>query len=314
MNPGHLFALTPEEKELFRTQPDRFIPYQRALVTEEFEMPSYVDRTSLRLWYNTQAEDYAKHWHDALEIVIPLENTYGVALQEEPYSLEPGDILLIPPGELHAMQAPPSGSRFIFLLDLELFCQLKSFLPARSLLTKPALLTAASNPGIYERSISLFLEIARLYWGDSPSRQLFIYGRMFTFFALFTDNRLPGGGAARPSAFRPADKTGRRMAHLLEYLQTHYADPLTLDEAAERVGVSRYYFTRVFHQYTGQTFGDYLASLRIRAAEDLLRDDAVPVAEIGARCGYASLSAFNRSFRKRKGCSPTAFRRLYQSR
>ncbi len=314
MNPSRLFTLTPAQKELFRIQPDRYEPGMRQMVTEEFELPSFVDKTCLRLWYNTQMDGYAKHWHDALEIVIPLENEYAVSLQEEEYRLEPGDILLIPPGELHTLQPPPPGSRFIFLLDLDLFCQMKSFLQTRSLLTKPVLLSAGTFPEIYERVITLFMEIASLYWGDSPSRQLSIYARMLDFFACFTDFHISGGPTASPGVFRSADSLSKKLNHFLEYLQVHYAEELPLEEAAERIGVSKYYFTRIFRRHTGQTFNDYLTSLRVRAAEDLLKNGGVSVSEICARCGYTSMSSFNRNFRRLKGCSPTEFRQFYQRR
>ena len=104
------------------------------------------------------------------------------------------------------------------------------------------------------------------------------------------------------------------LHRLLEHLQTHYAEELSLDDAAEKLSVSKYHFTRVFRRYTGQTFNDYLTSLRIRAAEDLLKQGSIPVSEICALCGYASFSSFNRNFRKLKGCSPTEFRQLYQKR
>lgn len=314
MNPRHLFALTPAQCRQFSVQPDLFEPVMRQMVTEEFELPSFVEKTSMRIWYNTQTEGYARHWHDAQEIVIPLENEYVVRLQDIEYRLEPGDILLIPPGELHALEKPKEGSRFIFLVDLDLFSQMNSFLQARSLLTKPILLSAATFPEIYEKAISLFMEIVSLYWGDSPSRQLSIYARMLDFFACYTDFYISGVVDSKPDAFHPADSLATKLNRLLEHLQTHYAEELSLDEAAEKLSVSKYHFTRVFRRYTGQTFNDYLTSLRIRAAEDLLKQGSIPVSEICALCGYASLSSFNRNFRKLKGCSPTEFRQLYQKR
>ena len=141
----------------------------------------------------------------------------------------------------------------------------------RSLLTKPVLLSAGTFPEIYERVITLFMEIASLYWGDSPSRQLSIYARMLDFFACFTDFHISGGPTASPGVFRSADSLSKKLNHFLEYLQVHYAEELPLEEAAERIGVSKYYFTRIFRRHTGQTFNDYLTSLRVRAAEDLLK-------------------------------------------
>lgn len=311
MNPGHLFALTPAQRELYAVQPDLFAPNNRGGMSEEFEVPDFMGKTGMRLWYNTQTDSYIKHWHDAQEIIVPLENTYSISVQGADYLLQPGDIFVIPPGELHALRAPASGSRFVFLMDLGPFCQYTGFLQVRSLLAQPLLISAASCPGIYEKMISLFMEIVSLYWGDSPSRQLSICARMLDFYACYADYRIAG---AAPSSEIPRESPGlsKKFDRLLDYLQKNYEKDVSLDEAAQRLGVSKYYFTRVFRRRMGRTFSDYLTYLRIQAAEELLKNGRASVADVCAACGYDSVSSFNRNFRKLKGCSPTEFRKLYQ--
>lgn len=312
MNPGHLFALTPQQKLLYSNQPDQFIPPDRTS-TEEFEVPDFVDKIGLRLWYNTQTDCYARHWHDAQEIVIALENGYTVTVQDTEYHLLPGDIFVIPPGELHAIQAPSCGARFVLLLDLNLFGQIKSFLQTRSLLATPIWISSETCPEIYERSISLFMEIASLYWGGKSTRLLSICARMLDFYACYAEFHLSLANKDLPRRKPPLSDSNlaQKLDRLLEYLQEQYAGDISLEEAAQMLGLSKYYFTRIFRQHMGQTFNDYLTFLRIQAAEELLQQSGMSMSEICAACGYSSVSSFNRNFHKLKGCSPTEFRKLY---
>ena len=312
MNPGHLFTLTPEQKQRYDVQPDLFRPADRTSEAEEYEVPDFIEKAGLRLWYNTQSDVYRRHWHDAQELVIPLEGRYRVSVQDADYLLEPGDIFLIPPGELHELSEPQPGSRFVFLIDLEPFCHQTGFLQVRSLLAQPALISSSSCPEVYEKIISLFMQIASLYWGGSPSWHLSICARMLEIFACYADYRIAGDG---PRAEVPRENSGlaKKFDGVLEYLQQNYTKELSLDEAAQRLGVSKYYFTRVFRSRMGQTFSEYLTYLRIRSAEELLKNGGVSVADVCTACGYDSVSSFNRNFRKLKGCSPTEFRKLYQN-
>lgn len=313
MNVSSLFALTPEQKARYGVQPDHFKPTDRASVSEEYEVPDFIEKAGMRLWFNTQAETYRVHWHDAQEIIVPLEGRCAVTAQGADYLLEPGDFFLIPPGELHAMSDPEPGARFVFLIDLEPFCHQTGFLQVRSLLSQPIRISPSVCPEIYERIITLFMEIVSLYWGGSPSWHLSICARMLEIYACYADYRLAG---AVPRAETPRENPdlGKKFDRLLEFLQNNYSKELSLEEAARRLGVSKYYFTRVFRSRMGQTFSEYLTYLRIRSAEELLKNRDVSVADVCAACGYDSVSSFNRNFRKLKGCSPTEFRQFYQKR
>ena len=312
MNPRKLFTLTEKQKQLYQVQPDGLPGYTWDETAEEYELPPYIDKTTLRFWYNTQDTVFTTHWHDAQEIIIPLETEFHVTVQNVPYCLQPGDILLIPPGELHSIDPHLPGSRFIFLLELNFFGQLGDFLRTRALLSGPILINARTCPEIYETEISLIMQTAAHYWGSGPSRLLFIYACLLNFYAHYTDYCT--GKAISDESAPARTKAGissEKIVRLLEYLQHHYAENITLEEAARKTALSKFYFTRIFKQQTGQTFYDYLSFLRIQAAEALLKDTSVPVSEVAASCGYANVSSFNRTFRRYRECSPQEYRNLY---
>lgn len=315
MNPQKLFVLTAKEQSLYQIQPDNYPKYDWAAANEEYEIPPFIPQTFMRFWYNTEDTSYSTHWHDAQEIIVPLEGVYTVTVQGITFHLEPGDILLVPPGSLHSIQAPDCGARFIFLLELGTFCQLTDFFRTQALLTKPVCINADTYPEIYEQEIKLIMQVAGYYWGNTASRQLWIYSCMMAFYACYTDfcihaNRPDFSGSEDISP----DDCSQRISMLLSYLQQHYGESISLEAAASRVGLSKFYFSKIFKQHTGQTFYDYLCFLRIQASVDLLKNTSASISEIAASCGFATLSSFNRIFRKYQKCTPTECRNLYQRR
>lgn len=312
MNPKNMFTLTENQKQKYKIQPDNYPGFVRDRAAEEYELHPYMPQTTLRFWYNTQKDEFFTHWHDAQEIIVPLEENFSVVIQNVSFLLNPGDILLIPPGALHSIPAPSRGSRFIFLLELNPFCQFGSFLRTQALLSKPVLITADTHPEIYEMEISLIMEAASHYWSDSPSKLLFIYGCLLNFYAHYTRYRTDIQPAVPNRAAQIKEKSpSENITRLLEYLQIHYAENITLEDASKKAGLSKFYFTRIFKQHTGQTFYDYLSFLRVQSAEALLKDTSVSVSDIAATCGYANVSSFSRAFRKYRKCSPQEYRSLH---
>lgn len=101
----------------------------------------------------------------------------------------------------------------------------------------------------------------------------------------------------------------REITAVGDYLSAHLADPaLSVEEAAERVSLSTTHLRNQFRQVYGMPPKQYLTSLRLSLARELLAATSLPITEIAARCGYDSLYNFSRSFRQAMGLSPSAYR------
>lgn len=97
-----------------------------------------------------------------------------------------------------------------------------------------------------------------------------------------------------------------------QYIQEHYADPITLEEVAEASGFSGSYFSTIFKKETGKGFNQYVTQIRMEEAKNLLRDTDLQVAEICRRVGYQDLKHFNRLFSKEAGLTPGEYRKFYK--
>ncbi|MDQ0972518.1 AraC-like DNA-binding protein [Neobacillus niacini] len=99
-----------------------------------------------------------------------------------------------------------------------------------------------------------------------------------------------------------------QITKALSFIQTHYHEPITLDEIAAVSGFSRYYFIKQFHHQLNMTPVQYLTKIRIQKAAELLRSSTSSVTDIAAQVGYANANYFNKVFRKTVGVSAGTFR------
>ena len=113
---------------------------------------------------------------------------------------------------------------------------------------------------------------------------------------------------ANQIALHEADTESPLMHRAKAYIAGHYEDPVHLEQIANAMHVSIFYFCRVFKNATGLTFTDYLGRVRIEKAKTLLLNRHLRISEIGYIVGFQSLTHFNRLFRKLTGGSPTLFR------
>ena len=93
------------------------------------------------------------------------------------------------------------------------------------------------------------------------------------------------------------------------HLLAHYAEKVTLEEAAEVAGVTPPYLSKVFKTETGVSFIEYLTGIRIEQAKFLLLSSDAPLNEIARATGFGDQSYFTRIFRLSVGVSPGRYRR-----
>lgn len=89
----------------------------------------------------------------------------------------------------------------------------------------------------------------------------------------------------------------------------YWREDFSLGEAAEYVGLSVQYVSKLFRREMGTTFVDYLTSVRLRQAVKLMYDEELKIYEIAERCGYATQHYFSNVFKKNMGTSPAEYRR-----
>lgn len=89
-----------------------------------------------------------------------------------------------------------------------------------------------------------------------------------------------------------------------EFVDQHYHEQHTMQDVADRLGVSYAYFSTLFKQQTGETYSHYLTQIRMEHARRLLEEVRIPVSGVAAQVGYLYPKHFARAFRRYWGVSP----------
>ncbi|MDR1094909.1 MAG: AraC family transcriptional regulator [Spirochaetaceae bacterium] len=97
-----------------------------------------------------------------------------------------------------------------------------------------------------------------------------------------------------------------RVKKICRYIATHYAEKFSVRKAAELTGLNPVYFGALFHQETGLTLHQYIARIRVRNGENMLRSGEYKVSEAAEYCGYADVFYFYKQFKRILGYAPSA--------
>ena len=111
----------------------------------------------------------------------------------------------------------------------------------------------------------------------------------------------------------PAPLTDRRLRHVLEYINAHYKEPLSLDQLAREAGISRFHFMHLFKEKTGVAPHQYLVNIRMEAATRMLGNGESSILEVAFECGYQSAAHFSAAFQKHFSQAPASYRRAIQN-
>lgn len=102
-----------------------------------------------------------------------------------------------------------------------------------------------------------------------------------------------------------------RLKRIMFFLHENYHNTISFTEIASLVSMSESSLTRFLKKWTGKTFIDILNDIRISEAIRKLMDTSDTISEICYKCGFNNLSNFNRTFKRRKGMTPTEYREKY---
>lgn len=279
-----------------------------------YEKVDYQDNTSILLHINHVFENFSVHWHTAIELIMPIENIYTVNIGKITYVLKEGDILIIPPGELHELIAPEQGVRRILLFDFSLISNLKGLSNVLTILNQPRLISQTTAPEIHSRLQHLFDEIAYEYQSSNTLREAAIYALIIQMFVTASRKFWNTGNLFPDVKLSKQREYIEKFNMIFDFINNNFTEDITLDTAANVAGFSKFHFTRLFKQFINMSFYDYLNQRRVKEAEKLLLEPSLTITEVAMRSGFSSIATFNRVFKSFKECTPTEFKNLYRRR
>ena len=257
---------------------------------------------------------HAARWQDELEMIYILNGTATIFLDGESFTVVQGDFMVIDSNHIFDIQCKESFMQIRVHVDKE-FLAARAGLPGEEgqisrayQCRREELIEEQLEP--FLQICSLFKELVPLYVNEpagyrlkTESIVLDILYRLVQHFSIplyECDITEPG-------------KDQQRIREILEYIEAHYTEPISLSKIAGEFGLSREYFSRLFHQAIGITLSEHINRVRIsHFYHDLVTEDT-PVMLLLEKNGLTNYKMFSQTFKKIYGYSPRMIRKMLLS-
>ena len=254
------------------------------------------------------------HWHDFFELTIPLQDGMIIQTPNRTVVLDRGEAAFVNSSMLHTVsweESPDSKTCYTFFFDRSILTgeygsvfdekYVNPITMCRDLDIFPIL--PRDKAGL--RMMTLIDDMVSCFKTEEFGFELRSRSSLSEFWLILLEETEEFRSKARKTD--PTDS--QRMKQMMNYVHSHYAEKIYLEEIAASAGISPRECARCFKRQIGYTPMDYLNQYRVRMAADELKMTAKPISVIGEECGFASDSYFGKTFRQYMDCAPREYRR-----
>lgn len=247
-----------------------------------------------------KADGVSTNYHHRFELVTVLERGGPARIDRQTYQLSPGDCALIFPNQFHHFMDTEHGALDWLFITFE--CR-----------NPDPILALRDAPRVYdEKALELLNELITECTepkGRTPDNLVLSYTLARLLERLVT---LPEISHDRRDIHSSDDIRDVILENINRYVRENLNRAVTISNLASELGYSVSHLRAVFRDRLGVSLGRYMRESRLSEAAKLLQNSEFNVSEIGERCGFESLYAFSRAFRKAYGLPPRAYRQLVQ--
>ncbi len=256
------------------------------------------------------------HFHHKYELYYEISGIRQYFIEDSAYIVKPGDIILIGPDQIHKTgyieDAP--NSRIVLNFSDEYLKEVLTTFPDIdfvSFLSNPVnhLLTNIDSKDQFMIEQTLEAMVV-LYNSEDPNKRTRCK-LLLPVLLLHIKNILETRETNTISY--PAPTTNPLIADAQKYIAQYYREDLSLQGIADAMYISPYHLSRVFKKHVGIGIVDYIKSIRIKAAQNLLTTTNDSITLISDKSGFSSAAHFRRVFKESTGFSPQKYRQLFHN-
>lgn len=266
--------------------------------------------TSFKMFHikDTARKEYNYHYHDFHKILILLSGDITYCIEGRTYDLRPNDIVLVNSGEVHKpiIRSDAPYERIIIYVSPDYLSEYRDEKNDLSLCLRQALSEQSHvlrlHSSMNGKLGSTIRELDRSLYDEDYANEL--YHRI-----LFLEFMIQLNRAALHNhvEFIGDSASNDKILAVLDYLNEHLTEDISIDELSSRFFLNRYYLMHTFKEQTGYTIGSYLSTKRLFLARDLIAK-GTPITDVCYACGFHNYSTFSRAYKKSFGESPREYR------
>lgn len=256
-------------------------------------------------------EEQNYHCHDFIEIVIILKGKGHFIINDEKVLVSEGNVLILNPGTYHRSipDSPHTLTEcYLAFTDVDFVNAPRNFFPffhGQKMLGK---LPERVKKEIYQ----LCCSIDRESQSRNPGRYFMLKAYLIQVICLLLrfdrQEEIADQHCLAGYEFKSPNKK-YVVQQIMKYMENHYKEKISLDQIAENMYLSPFYISKLFKSETGDTPINYLISLRMEKAKELLdQNSTLSIQEAAATVGYEDAYHFSKLFKKYYGLSPLYYK------
>jgi len=246
------------------------------------------------------------HWHENFEILYFEKGEALIYCNSHPIRVGPGELIIINSNDLHYGESL-SEQLVYYVVEFNLsfidsnhidLCQTKYLTP----LVQNRILfhnQIHHHDELLSEVHKLIKEYYRQELGYELAVKAYIYRILVLLLRYYSKQTISEIEKSRQR------KTLARLSPVLEYMDCHYTEQLTLKQLSVMANMSEHYFCRLFKSLTGKSPTEYINHLRLNKAVTLLRESELNITEVALAVGFNDSNYFSRLFKKYKHVSPS---------
>ena len=266
--------------------------------TKKYELNFYKDK---------DFKTVSLHSHDFYELYYFVNGSATYIIESGHYKLLPGDVLIIPPKKLHQLDIYDSEQEYERIVLWLNPSYVKKLSTSKTNLAK-AFVEVTENQNYLIRNANYSKTLFDVLTKPSACSKSNDFGadieeeNVLKTLLILLYKILVRGGFSKP-------ETNETVKKVVDYIETHLGDKLTLDLLAEKAFVSKYYLAHVFKEETNTSPHKYILKRKLILAKELI-EQGTPSNEVYEKCGFVDYTHFLRAFKLEYGMTPTEYKNI----
>ena len=248
------------------------------------------------IWIEMDCAAEMPHLHTSLEILYVLSGNATVMTSRSTIALDTEDFIVLNPWENHWLSTRKGTHTISFYISSDFIQKHKIDTINCCSRLQP------ERAGYLVVMRGLLAALYRTIMDDPTENRLYAMSYLFRLAALLNQEFSAG------SPLELKDSEIQRLQNVLEYIAQHYTEPISLEDVAKHIFLSSGYISKKFQSHMGVSFSEYLRTLRLQRAAQLLSETKQSIGEIALNCGFSNLNTFILNFKNEFQCTPRVFR------
>ena len=258
---------------------------------------------------DTYLKDVELHHHDFFEVFFLISGDVRYTIESRVYHLMPGDLLLISPKELHQIcirNEMAAYERFVLWIDPQMLQRLSTETTDLTKNLDADHSTRGNLLRLRPEDRAMMQQLFSHLWEETDSDR---YGadlmrENIVSLILVQLNRLTDKDSVHH--FEEVTHSSKAVSQVVDYINLHYGEQLSLDMLAAQVFVSKYHLSHEFNRQVGTSVYRYIQKKRLLIARQLLAQGNKPN-QIYLQCGFKDYAGFYRAFKNEYGVAPREY-------